>query len=64
MSIRKFILCSKCFATLRLTFLWSIRHRTFQQNQRKQRTARSKFLTTPGGLLLTIDGKPRGETTD
>lgn len=36
---------------------------TVSAKAKKAKYATIKILTNPGGLLLTIDGKPRGETT-
>ena len=49
-------------ALLALTF-FAIPSSSVAAKPKKVNIARLKILTTPGGLLLTIDGKPRGETT-
>ena len=65
MSIRKFILGSKlAFATLlALTFFVVHPAATVSAKPKKAKFGTMKILTAPGGLMLTIDGKPRGETT-
>ena len=66
MSIRKFILGSKfAFATLlALTFFVAHPAANVSAKPKKAKYGTIKILTAPGGLMLTIDGKPRGETTD
>jgi hypothetical protein len=65
-SIRKFFLNSSpkfVFAALLALILFAVSPATIVSA--KSKTAKHgtiKILTTPGGLLLTIDGKPRGET--
>ena len=63
MSTRKFILGLKLgFAVLlALTFL-AVHTATVSAKPKKAKNGTIKILTTPGGLLLTIDGKERGET--
>lgn len=65
MSLRKFILGSKlAFATLlALTFFLVQPSATVSAKPKKAKFGTIKLLTAPGGLMLTIDGKPRGETT-
>lgn len=65
MSIRKFILGSKlAFATLlALTFFLVHPSTIVSAKPKKAKFGTMKILTAPGGLMLTIDGKPRGETT-
>ena len=65
MSIRKFILGSKlAFATLlALIFFAAYPAATVSAKPKKAKFGTMKILTAPGGLMLTIDGKPRGETT-
>jgi hypothetical protein len=65
MSIRKFILGSKfAFAALlALTFFMVQSPANVSAKSKKAKFGTIKLLTNPGGLLLTIDGKPRGETT-
>ena len=64
MSIRKFILGSKlAFATLlALTFFVAHPEANVSAKPKKAKFGTIKILTAPGGLMLTIDGKPRGET--
>lgn len=65
MSIRRFILGSKlAFASLLvLTFLMVQPADNVSAKPKKAKFGTLKILTAPGGLLLTIDGKTRGETT-
>ena len=66
MSIHKFILgrLKFAFATLlALTFFVVHPAADVSAKPKKAKYGTIKILTTPGGLLLTIDGKPRGETT-
>jgi hypothetical protein len=65
MSIPKFILGSKLvFATLlALTFFMVQPATDVSAKTKRAKFGTIKILTAPGGLLLTIDGKPRGETT-
>ncbi len=65
MSIRKFILGSKlaCATLLALTFFVVQPSATVSAKPKKAKFGTMKLLTAPGGLMLTIDGKPRGETT-
>ena len=64
-SFRKFILRSKlAFATLlALTFFVVHPAANVFAKPKKAKFGTIKILSNPGGLLLTIDGKPRGETT-
>jgi len=66
-SIQTFILGSKvkfAFAVLiALTFFVVQPTFNVSAKPKKAKYGTIKILTTPGGLLLTIDGKPRGETT-
>ncbi len=59
MSKRKFILC--CAILLAFVFL-TVQTSTVSAKRKKAKNGTIKILTNPGGLLLTIDGKPRGET--
>ena len=63
MSTRRFILSLKFAfgALLALTFFAA--HASNVSAKTKVKYGTIKILTTPGGLFLTIDGKPRGETT-
>lgn len=65
-SIRRLILKSnRKFALavlLALTFFAVHPSSNVYAKTRKAKYGTIKILTTPGGLLLTIDGKPRGET--
>lgn len=65
MSIRKFILGSKLAfaALLALTFFMVQSPANVSAKPKKAKHGTIKLLTNPGGLLLTIDGRPRGETT-
>ena len=59
MSNRKFILCF----SLLLTFaLCAVQTSTVSAKPKKTKYSRLRILSDPGGLLLTIDGKPHGET--
>ena len=64
MSSQRFILSLKLvfIALLALTF-FAIPTSNVAAKTKKANIGRLKILTTPGGLLLIIDGKPRGETT-
>jgi hypothetical protein len=65
-SIRKFVLNGPLkfgfAALLALTFFAVSPTATVSAKAKKAKYGTIKILTTPGGLLLTIDGKPRGET--
>lgn len=66
MSLRKFILGAHlrfAFAAL-LAFVFVVSSQSFNISAKTKRAKYGtiKILTTPGGLLLTIDGQPRGET--
>src|SRR5215204_514266 len=65
MSMRKFILNGgfKFAALLAFTFVVVFAATEVSAKPKKAKYGTVKILTTPGGLLLTIDGKPRGETT-
>jgi hypothetical protein len=67
MSIRKFVLNGQLkfafAALLALSFFAFYPTSDVSAKPRKAKYGTLKILTTPGGLLLTIDGKPRGETT-
>ena len=65
MSIRKFILGSKLalVTLLALTFLVVHPAANVSAKPKKAKFGTIKIQTAPGGLLLVIDGKPRGETT-
>src|SRR5215212_2901391 len=49
-------------ALLALTFFAALATSEVSAKPKKAKYGTIKILTTPGGLLLTIDGKPRGET--
>jgi len=62
---RKFILnsCLKFgFAVLFALAFFAVQTSTVSAKPKKAKNSTIKILTNPGGLLLTIDGKPRGET--
>ena len=59
MSTRKFILC---FAVLLAFVSFSVQTSTVEAKPKKAKYSRIRILSEPGGLLLTIDGKPHGET--
>src|SRR5215218_1632959 len=67
LSIRRLILNSNlklAFAVLlALTFFMVYPASSVFAKTKKAKYGTIKILSTPGGLLLTIDGKPRGETT-
>ena len=67
LSIRRLILNSNlkvAFAVLlALTFFMVHPASSVFAKTKKAKYGTIKILSTPGGLLLTIDGKPRGETT-
>lgn len=64
MSIREFILGSKlAFATLLALTFFLVHPANVSAKPKRAKFGTIKILTSPGGLLLTIDGKPRGETT-
>lgn len=64
--MRRFILNSKFrftfAALLALTFFAVLPASNVSAKPKKAKYGTIKIMTTPGGLLLTIDGKPRGET--
>ena len=66
MSSRKTILVSisniAFVCVLALTFI-AVQAATASAKTKKARNSIIKILSNPGGLLLTIDGKPHGETT-
>lgn len=65
MSIRKFILDSSLkfgFALLLACAFFAVQTSTVSAKPKKAKNGTIKILTNPGGLLLTIDGKPQGET--
>lgn len=59
MSTRKFILS---FAVLLAFVSFSVQTSTVSAKPKKAKYSRIRILSDPGGLLLTIDGKPYGET--
>ena len=59
MSIRKFIL--SLMVLLAFVF-FAVQTSTVSAKPKKAKNGTIKILTNPGGLLLTIDGKARGET--
>jgi hypothetical protein len=65
MSIRKFILRNLkfAFAALLALTLFVVPATVASAKTKKVNYGTIKILTNPGGLLLTIDGKPHGETT-
>lgn len=64
MSTRNFILRHFRFASIALLtlFVLAVYPSTNAFATKRAKFGTIKILTTPGGLLLTIDGKPRGET--
>lgn len=61
---RRFILSLKFgFAVLLALSFFVIQASNVSAKTKKVKYGTIKILTTPGGLMLTIDGKPRGETT-
>jgi len=56
---RKFVLC---FSLLLAFAFCAVQTSTVSAKPKKAKNATIKILTNPGGLLLTIDGQPRGET--
>lgn len=63
MSKRKFILSLKfVFAALLALTFFAVPASNVSAKTKKAKYGTIKILTTPGGLMLTIDGKPRGET--
>ena len=64
MSKRQFILSFKfAFVVLLALAFFAVPASNVSAKSKKVKYGTIKILTTPGGLLLTIDGKPRGETT-
>lgn len=63
MSTRKFILNLKfAFAALLALTFFAVQASNVAAKTKKVKYGTIKILTTPGGLFLSIDGKPRGET--
>ena len=63
MSTRKFILNLKfAFAALVALSFFAVQASNVAAKSKKVKYGTLKILTTPGGLFLNIDGKPRGET--
>ncbi len=65
MSIRKFILDSSLKFGVALLFAFvfvAAQASTVSAKPKKAKNGIIRILTNPGGLLLTIDGKPHGET--
>ena len=63
MFTRKFILNLKfAFAALLALTFFAVQESNVVAKTKKVKYGTIKILTTPGGLLVTIDGKPRGET--
>jgi hypothetical protein len=64
-STRRFILSLKfVFAALLAFAFLAVPPSNVSAKSKKANYGTIKILTTPGGLMLTIDGKPRGETTN
>jgi hypothetical protein len=64
-STRKFILNSSLkfgFAVLLALAFFAVQPSTVSAKPKKAKYSRIRILSDPGGLLLTIDGKPHGET--
>jgi hypothetical protein len=62
-STRKFILSLKfAFAALLALTFFAVQASNVAAKAKKVKYGTIKIMTTPGGLMLTIDGKPRGET--
>jgi len=64
--LRTFILDGKfkfAFAALLALTFFAVQPGNVSAKAKKAKYGTIKILTNPGGLLLTIDGKPRGETT-
>jgi hypothetical protein len=64
-STRKFILDSSLkfgFVVLFALAFFAVQTSSVSAKPKKAKNSTIKILTNPGGLLLTIDGKPRGET--
>jgi hypothetical protein len=63
-STRRFILSLKfAFAVLLALAFFAVPASNVSAKLKRAKYGTIKILTTPGGLLLTIDGKPHGETT-
>ena len=60
-SPRKFILGS--FVALLALTVFVVQPTNVSAKAKRAKYGTMKILTNPGGLMLTIDGKPRGETT-
>ena len=62
--INKFILSRKLAFAVLFAVIFFVAHptSTVSAKPKKAKYGTIKILTNPGGLLLTIDGKPRGET--
>lgn len=61
---RRFILSFKfAFAALLALTFFAAQASNVSAKTKKVKYGTIKILTSPGGLLLTIDGKPRGETS-
>ncbi|HEX7331462.1 MAG TPA: hypothetical protein VF290_08175 [Pyrinomonadaceae bacterium] len=64
MSTRKFILSFKfALAVLLALTFFAVQPSHVSAKTKKVKYGTIKILTSPGGLMLTIDDKPRGETT-
>ena len=64
MLTRRFILSLKfAFAALLALTFCAAQASNVSAKTKKVKYGTIKILTTPGGLFLTVDGKPRGETT-
>lgn len=61
LSLRKFILGS--FAALLALSVFVVQPSNVSAKAKRAKYGTMKILTNPGGLMLTIDAKPRGETT-
>ena len=59
MLTRKLVLC---FSLLLAFAFCAVQTSTVSAKPKKAKNSTIRILTNPGGLLLTIDGKPRGET--
>lgn len=63
MTTRRFILSIKfAFAVLLAVAFFAAQPANVSAKPKKSKNGIIKILSNPGGLLLTIDGKPRGET--
>ena len=61
LSLRKFILGS--FVALLTLSVFVVQPTNVSAKAKRAKYGTMKILTNPGGLMLTIDAKPRGETT-